>query len=67
MRPYFTERRAALAALACARLAAGQQPPLDWVAAAVESGRLLSPPRPVVDDRRLRRLRRRGLLSGEAI
>ena len=62
MRPYFTERRAALAALACARLSAGDAPPLDWAAAAIDQGRLLEPPRSRATTRRRRALRRLGYL-----
>lgn len=62
MRPYFTERRAALAALACARLSAGDAPPLDWAAAAIDQGRLLQPQKPKLSPRRLRALHRLGYL-----
>ena len=65
MRPYFTERAAALASLAVARLRAGDAPPIDWLAAAIENGRLLDPPPRRVP--RLRRLRRLGLLGSGPI
>ena len=64
MRSLFPERGDALAALACARLSAGGAPPLDWIAAAIEQGRLLDPPRRR-SARRMARLRRLGLTAAQ--
>lgn len=65
MRPFPAARPSRLASLAHARQRAGEAPPLDWAAAAIDEGRLIEPQRRAAGPRWRRLLRRAGLAAAD--